>query len=51
MLDERPTDDVDDSIGEPSVLFTRPKTKFRFNFLYNGDGSYLYLNKTQISKI
>lgn len=21
MLDERPTDDVDDSIGEPSVLF------------------------------
>ena len=54
VLGEEPTDGVNDSTGAAektlSVNFGKDKAKFCLSLHYNGDESYLYVNKTEICK-
>ena len=51
LRSEGPTDDdnnnsVDTAEKKFSINFTKANTKFVLSLHYNGDGSYLYVNKT-----
>ena len=54
LLSEGSTDCINDSTGAAekkfTVKFSKANTKFCWNLHYNGDESYLYVNKTEICK-
>ena len=54
VLGEEPIYDVNDSVGtkdkQASINFTRTNPKFSLSLHYNGNESYLYVNKTKIYK-
>ena len=49
VLDERPTDRINDSNGAARKNF-EANTTFCISFHYNGDESYLYVTKTEVFK-
>ena len=55
MLGERLTDGINGSIGPAeeifSIDFRKAKTKFCSSLYYNGDNSYLFVNKKDIYKV
>ena len=56
MLGEAPTDDIDDSVDEAdkkkkALAFTKTKKQICLRLHYNGQESYLYVNKKKICKI
>ena len=52
LLGEGPTDDFIDSVGiaEKNISISFTKENNFFEFIYNGDESYLYVNKREICK-
>ena len=54
IIDEGPIDDINESIGQPEnkfrIYFTNSKTEFCLSLRYNGNESYLNVNKIEISK-
>ena len=52
ILGEGPTSDINDSFGSPekkiSINFSEANTKFCLRFHYNGDNSYLFVNRKEI---
>ena len=54
IIGEEPIDDINESVGQPenkfSIYFTNSKTEFCLSWRYNGDESYLNVNKIEISK-
>ena len=54
VLDEGPIDHFNDSVGTAekkiAINFTKVNTKFSLSLFYNGDESYLHMNKTEICK-
>ena len=50
VLDEGPTKGINDSVGvaKISINFSKANTKFCLSQHYNGNESYLYVNKTEI---
>ena len=54
ILGERPTDGVNNGVGEPekriSVSSTKSKPKFCLSLHYNGEQCHFYINRTQICR-
>ena len=54
VLGEGPTQGINDSTGSAekkiSINFSKANTKICLRLHYNGDDSYLYVNKTEICK-
>ena len=54
IIGEGPIDDINESVGQPEnkfrIYFTNSKTEFCFSLRYNGNESYLNVNKIEISK-
>ena len=54
LLGEGPIDDINDSISAAekkfSIIFSKVKTKLCLSLHYNGDDSYLFVNKKAIYK-
>ena len=54
FLGEGPTEGINGSVGTAeikfSINFSKANTRFRISLHYNGDESYLYVNKTEIDK-
>ena len=53
VLGEGPTQGINDSTGaaeKKSINFSKANTKFCLSLHYNGDESYLYVNRTEIYK-
>ena len=54
MLAEQPFDDINGSVGIAekrfSINFSKAKTKFCLTLHYNGDDSYLFVNRKKIYK-
>ena len=49
-MGEGPNQDINDSTGSAeknSINFSKTNTKFWLSLHYNGDESYLYVNKTE----
>ena len=55
VLGERSADDINDSAGKAeeknSINFTKANTKLYLSLHWNGNESYLHVNKTDVSKI
>ena len=54
IIGEGPIDDINESVGQPEnkfrIYFTNSKTEFCLSLRYNGNESYLNVNKIEISK-
>ena len=54
IIGEGPIDDINESVVQPenkfSIYFTNSKTEFCLSWRYNGDESYLNVNKIEIRK-